>query len=321
MIRRAIGAVRGAAYRPRVRMMTIWTGLMLWMEIIFDSFVLVPPIYLWKRVREIIRAFAEDDREPATWLKTAAHVVTSSPREHQAPALTSLLNREQPFTLQYPRPPWTSASFRASQGINEDWVNRMLQQAWPNALSQFFKSQFSAVVDRIMQEYTGSSVGSRFIKSVVVKRCEAGRAAPRILSVKVREPPINTETIHAEVSFEWQTEGFENVLEICTDTVVDMNISIAVTDVGVSGTVQCVLGPLIPAMPPCRQCTLFFMPEEKPRIDLRVALAGHPAFGGDVEMTMTLGRVLRRKLRKAFVYPRNIVVPLNTVWVQPTSAS
>lgn len=295
---------------------------MLWVEIIFDSVVLVPLIYFWKRVSELVRAFAEDEREPRSsyvaWLKTAAQVVTPTPRgEHQVPAVSPPWNREQLFTLQYPRPPWTSSSFRATPGINEDWVNQMLQQAWPNALSQFFKSQFSAVVDKIMQEYTGSSVGSRFIKSVVVKRCEAGRVAPRILSVAVHEPPINTETIHAEVSFEWQTEGFENVLEICTDTVVDMNIVIAVTDVSVSGQVQCVFGPLIPAMPPCRQCTLYFMPAHKPRIDMRVALAGHPAFGGDVEMTMTLGRVLRRKLRKAFVYPRNIVVPLNTIWMQP----
>lgn len=326
-------------------------------HVILQCFIIVPWLYLYDKILRDLKVFASQDHKgesSATYRQYAAQIIINyfdddkqckTPKKTRSrsdkpclpqysglrplvipssptsppPLLQSNLNRNSEFA---------SRSMQPSNPLKFQWLNDLVLMSW-ESLAEFFRVRMQDVLDGILLQLADSS---SYIKRAKVKGLTLGSIPPEIMDIKVQnkitldgsgsgphgsggDTDTGDQFLHIEVTFRWHS-GCEGVLEIVTEALgMDIAGKLSCNEVFVAGTMQCLLGPLIPAFPQCRYAKLYF--HEKPTIDLHLNIIGHPLFGGDLEITKTVGKILRSKLRSMLKEPNSITIPVNSTYIPP----
>lgn len=294
-----------------------WRSFLKLAETAAQCFLILPFCFLYERIIKELQAVASSSEEGAeeeelNLMRLIAQITLNYFNRAESEISTSLhaTNANAPNVSPL-------ASPRASGEVS--WINALIQQSWCQVAERANARLFLSA-NKLLQE---KAVSSNMVKSISLASLTLGSKPPTIQWVrvmpKIKTPSLSSPTkpavemIYIQVAFNWESD-MQGLLTIVTHATPlgSMTINLQCADVSVRGVINLILGPLHPAIPPYQRVTGYFV--DRPKVSLKMRLLSDRRSSGllnlDFEITETVGRLLKSKIKTFCLYPKFFEVPM-----------
>ena len=306
----------GLLRRAKKLAIVAWRAFARVAETVAQCFIILPWYFLYERVIHDLQSVVArggsdggegDDEEELNVMRLVAHLILSYFDRGETKTTPPPLSHRNAHRLPSPRSPRSPPSIYSPPRGGMTWANELLQQSWGH-IAECATAHLLPSLNKVLKDKV---VSSHAIKRMTLASMSLGSKPPSILWVKVL-PKIqapsqssDVEMLVLQVAFDWQSD-MNGLLTILTHMISKVDLQCA--DVCVKGVIHIVLGPLCSSVPPFQRASAYFL--VRPKVALKVRLLSD-LLAMNVEVTDTVGRMVKSQLKSFALWPKFIEIPLS----------